>query len=198
MHPSTILAAWFFVAVTSQMLAGELLLATLLLLPLCGTVALRRWLQFVWRTRWLLVSLALILAWGTAGDAAWNLPLAPSREGLQDAGTHAGRLLLLLMAVVVLRQHLPLRDMLSGFYRLLAPLRRCGLDVDRALVRLLLVLDTLDHLPRPADWRALLTAPVSGQSQVFDLSDRCLSRRDHLCLALLLISLVALIALAMA
>jgi hypothetical protein len=126
------------------------------------------------------------------------LPLAPSREGLQDAGTHAGRLLLLLMAVVVLRQHLPLRDMLSGFYRLLAPLRRCGLDVDRALVRLLLVLDTLDHLPRPADWRALLTAPVSGQSQVFDLSDRCLSRRDHLCLALLLISLVALIALAMA
>lgn len=198
MHPSTILAAWFFVAVTSQMLAGELLLAALLLLPLCGTVALRRWLQFVWRTRWLLVSLALILAWGTAGDAAWNSPLAPSREGLQHAGTHAGRLLLLLMAVVVLRQHLPLRDMLSGFYRLLAPLRRCGLDVDRALVRLLLVLDTLDHLPRPADWRALLTAPVSGQSQVFDLSDRCLSRRDHLCLALLLISLVALIALAMA
>ncbi len=198
MHPSTLLAAWFFVAVTSQMLAGELLLAALLLLPLCGTVALRRWLQFVWRTRWLLVSLALILAWGTAGDAAWNLPLAPSREGLQDAGTHAGRLLLLLMAVVVLRQHLPPRDMLSGFYRLLAPLRRCGLDVDRALVRLLLVLDTLDHLPRPADWRALLTAPVSGQAQVFDLSDRCLSRRDHLCLALLLISLVALIALAMA
>jgi hypothetical protein len=198
MHPTTLLAAWLFFVLASQLLAGELLLAALLLLPLCGTVALRRWLQLVWRTRWLLVSLLLVLAWGTNGEAAWNFPLAPSREGLRDAGIHAGRLLLLLMSVVVLRQHLPLRDTLSGCYRLLAPLRHCGLDVDRALVRLLLVLDTLDHLPRPADWRALLDAPASGEPLVFELSDRGLARRDHLLMALLLISLLSLFALMMA
>jgi len=198
MHPSTLLAAWLLVVVASQLLAGELLLTALILLPLCGTAALRRWLQLVWRTRWLLLSLVLVLAWGTTGDAAWDVPLAPSRQGLRDAGMHAGRLLLLLMAVVVLRQHLPLRDMLSGFYRLLTPLRRCGLDVDRALVRLLLVLDTLDHLPRPADWRALLDAPASGELPVFELSDRDLSRRDQLLMALLLISLASLFAITMA
>ncbi|HRD90298.1 MAG TPA: CbiQ family ECF transporter T component [Accumulibacter sp.] len=198
MHPSTLLVAWLFVVVAIQLLAAEMLLAALLLLPLCGTVALRRWLQFVWRARWLLVSLTLILAWGTAGDAVWDFPLSPSRQGLRDAGKHAGRLVLLLMAVVVLRQQLSLPELLSGSYRLLAPLRRCGVDVDRALVRLLLVLDTLDRLPRPADWRALLAAPASGQPRVLELSDRSLSRRDHLLMALLLISLVALVALAAA
>ncbi|QKS28638.1 CbiQ family ECF transporter T component [Accumulibacter sp.] len=198
MHPSTLIAAWLFVVVAVQLLAAEMLLAALLLLPLCGTVALRRWLQLVWRARWLLGSLLLILAWGTAGDAVWDFPLAPSTQGLRDAGTHAGRLVLLLMAVVVLRQHLPLPELLSGFYRLLAPLRRCRVDVDRALVRLLLVLDMLDRLPRPADWRALLAAPASGQTQVLELSDRSLSRRDHLLMALLLISLPALVALAAA
>ncbi|HCV13703.1 MAG TPA: hypothetical protein DGC76_08415 [Candidatus Accumulibacter sp.] len=198
LHPSTLLAAWLLLAVAIQMLAGGPLLAAMLLLPLCGRAALRRWLQLVWRARWLLVSLLLILAWGTVGDAAWSLPLAPSKQGLLDAGTHAGRLLLLLMAVVVLRQRLPLPEMLSGIYRLLAPLRGCGLDVDRALVRLLLVLDTLDNLPRPADWRALLAAPASGPPQVLELSDRRLSRRDYLFMALLLISLVALFSLAAA
>jgi len=198
MHPSTLIAAWLFVVVAVQLLAAEQTHSALLLLPLCGTVALRRWLQLVWRARWLLGSLLLILAWGTAGDAVWDFPLAPSTQGLRDAGTHAGRLVLLLMAVVVLRQHLPLPELLSGFYRLLAPLRRCRVDVDRALVRLLLVLDMLDRLPRPADWRALLAAPASGQTQVLELSDRSLSRRDHLLMALLLISLPALVALAAA
>ncbi len=198
MHPSILLAAWFVGVAAIQLLAGKLLLAALIVLPVFGTVALRGWLQLVSRARWLLVSLLVVVAWGTAGDAAWNVPLAPSREGLRDAGTHAGRLLLLLMAVVVLRQRLPPREMLSGFYRLLTPLRRCGLDVDRALVRLLLTLDMQDRLPRPRDWRALLAVPASGEPQVFELSDRGLSPFDHLLLALLLISLLSLLALAAA
>jgi hypothetical protein len=76
--------------------------------------------------------------------------------------THGGRLLLVLMAVAVLRERMPLADLLTAMHRLLEPLRRCGVDTDRGLVRLLLVLNYIETMPRPRDWRLLLDAPAAA------------------------------------
>ena len=193
MHPSTRLVVWFLMLVLIQNLEGSLLAAALLVLPLCGGPALRRCWQLTWGARWLFLSLFVILAWGGAGEAAWNGPMAPSREGLFDASPHVGRLLLVLMAVAVLRERMSTADLLTGIYRLLEPMRRCGLDSDRGLVRLLLVLNYIETMPKPRDWRMLLDVPASSNSEVFQLVDQPLAVRDYLIIALALVGAVPLL-----
>ncbi len=192
MHPSTRLVVWFLMLVLIQNLEGSQLAAALLVLPLCGGPAMRRCWQLAWGARWLFLSLFVILAWGGAGDPAWNGAMAPSLEGLSDALTHIGRLLLVLMSVTVLRARMPMADLLSGAHRLLGPLRRCGLDADRGLVRLLLVLRYIETMPRARDWRLLLQLPEQSAGEVFELADRPLCRRDYLTITVAVVSILAL------
>lgn len=185
MHPATQLVVWLLLLLASQSLAGRQLLAALLILPFFGVAALRRGALLAWRTRWLFLSLFVILAWGGAGEPVWSGALAPSREGLRDALTHAGRLLLALMAVAALLEWMPVPDLLTATHRLLQPLRCCGLAPERGVVRLLLVMRYIEALPRPRDWRILLEAPVTRTDEVLELADRRFSWVD------LLIMLVA-------
>jgi len=179
-HPSTRLVVWFLVLVAIQGLDGYLLMAVLLISLFFGGRALRRCGQLIRGARWLLLSMFVILAWGSAGDPVWTGMMAPSHEGLVDASTHVGRLLLVLMAVAVLRERMPMADLLTATHRLLEPLRRCGLDTDRGLVRLLLVLHYLETMPRPRDWRQLLEPQASsGHRETFELTDRRLSSQDY-------------------
>jgi energy-coupling factor transporter transmembrane protein EcfT len=178
-HPTTRLIVWVFMLVALQCLDGALLAAVVLMLPLVGGPTLRRWGRLVWGARWFFLSLFVILAWGGAGEPVWSGPLAPTREGLADALTHLGRLLLVLMAVALLRERMALRDLLTATRRLLEPLRRLGVDPDHALVRLLLVLRHLETMPRPRDWRLLLDAPTSSTSEVFEIADCHFSWVDY-------------------
>lgn len=186
MHPASGLLIWLVALLLIQCLEGShLLLAGLLSLLLSGSKAQRRCARLAWGARWLFVSLFVIMAWGGAGEPAWSGLLAPSREGLADALTHVGRLLLVLMAVAILRERMSLPELLTGTRRFLEPLRRLGVDPDRGLVRLLLVLRHLETLPRPRDWRILLEVPTTGNTEeVFEIADRPFSRRDFLVLAL--------------
>ena len=186
MHPASGLLIWLVALVLIQCLeGGRLLLAGLLALLLSGSKAQRRCARLAWGARWLFVSLFVIMAWGGAGEPAWSGLLAPSREGLADALTHVGRLLLVLMAVAILRERMSLPELLTGTRRFLEPLRRLGVDPDRGLVRLLLVLRHLETLPRPRDWRILLDVPTTGNTdEVFEIADRPFSGGDFLVLAL--------------
>ncbi len=195
MHPSTRLVVWLLMLLLSQSMDDLLLMAAILLLPLFGRSVLSRCWQLAWGARWVFLSLFVILAWGGIGEAAWDGPMAPSREGLLDASTHVGRLLLVLMAVAVLREWMTTADLLTGIHRLLAPIRRCGLNPDRGLVRLLLVLNYIEAMPRPRDWRMLLDVPASRNSEVFELVDHPLSSRDYLIIALALVAAVPLLCL---
>ncbi len=195
MHPSTRLVVWLLMLLLSQSMDDLLLMAAILLLPLFGRSVLSRCWQLAWGARWVFLSLFVILAWGGIGEAAWDGPMAPSREGLLDASTHVGRLLLVLMAVAVLREWMSTADLLTGIHRLLAPIRRCGLNPDRGLVRLLLVLNYIEAMPRPRDWRMLLDVPASRNSEVFELVDHPLSSRDYLIIALALVAAVPLLCL---
>jgi energy-coupling factor transporter transmembrane protein EcfT len=176
--------------VFAHSLEGSLLAAALLASLCFGGRILRRCGQLVWAARWLFLSLFVILTWGGAGEPAWNGFMAPSLEGLADAATRVGRLLLVLMAVAVLRERMSLADLLSGAHCLLEPLRRCRLDPDRGLVRLLLVLRYIEAMPRPRDWRQLLDLRADRSIEVLELADRRFSSRDALIVILAVAGLV--------
>lgn len=191
-HPSTRLVVWLLVLVAIQGLDDRPLLAALLVLPLFGGGIMRRCGRLAWGARWLFLSLFVILAWGGAGDPVWDGAMAPSREGLLDALTHVVRLLLVLMAVAVLREWMSFPDLLTAAHRLLEPLRHCGVDPERGLVRLMLVMRCIETTPRPRDWRILLDLPASGSSEVFEIADRQFSSRDYLTLVLATFAFAAL------
>lgn len=165
LHPATRLSLWLALLIIVQCLNGFALafglpLAVALLWVTNAHIPARG-VRLIWRARWLLLSLFLVLAWGIAGDPLWAGVLAPTREGLTEALTHLGRLLLVLMIVAALLETLPLPDLLAATRSLMTPIRRLGLDADRGVVRLMLVLRYVESLPRPRDWRTLLDAPTA-------------------------------------
>ncbi|HRF04830.1 hypothetical protein [Accumulibacter sp.] len=189
-HPTTRLVVWLLLLPASQSLHGQQLLVTLLMLPFFGLGALQRAVRLAWRTRWLFLSLFVIVAWGGAGEPAWDGAFAPTREGLLAACTHGGRLLLALWSVAVLLEWMAVPELLVATHRLLQPLRGCGVDPDRSVVRLLLVMRHIETLPPPRDWQILLKAPANGGDEVFELAERRFSWFDPL-LMLLVAGLVA-------
>lgn len=186
-HPATRLMAWLLLLLAVQCLSGSALAGAFLLFPLFGTGALRRGGQLIWRTRWLLLSLLVIFPWGIAGQPLWDGAAAPTYEGVHEALTHLGRLLLVLLAVAAFLETMPLADLLAATHLLLKPLRGLGLDPERGVVRLMLVLRYVDTLPRPRDWRSLLDAPRLAESELLEVEHQALRWTDY---ALALVFLV--------
>lgn len=190
-HPTTRLILWLLLMLLIQLLDEWILAAAFLLVPLLGGAALQRAGRLIWRTRWLLVSLFVIFPWGVAGEPLWQGIAAPSREGLLAAATQLGRLLLMLITVAAFLERMPLPKLLIATHRMLQPLRRFGLDPDRGVVRLLLVLRYVETLPRPRDWRTLLDVPASSESEVLELEEHPLRWLDHLLLLAVGVALLA-------
>ena len=159
LHPATRLLIWLATLIAAQCLSGVPLLVALSASLLSGTVVIRRGGRLVWRARWLLCSLFVVFAWGTAGNALWASDWAPTDEGLRDALTHLGRLVLVLMVVAAFLEKMSLSDLLTGTHTALSPFAYLGFDPDRGVVRLMLALRYAETLPRPRDWKALLTMP---------------------------------------
>ena len=178
-HPTTRFGLWLSLMVVVQLLSGKLLLLAFFLMPLLGVQVLKRGSRLIWRARWLLLSLFLILAWGTAGDPVWNGAASPSREGLTAASTQLGRLLLVLVAVAAFLESMPLADLLTATHFMLRPLRRFGIDPDRGVVRLMLVLRYVETLPRPRDWRSLLNVPTSNACELVEVRHQPLHVQDY-------------------
>ena len=169
-HPTTRLIVWLLLLLAVQCLSGSALAAAFLLVPTLGARVLRRAIKLVWRARWLVVSLLIIFSWGVAGDPLWSGALSATREGLREALTHVGRLLLVLIAVAAFLEMMPLADLLAATHGALGPLRRLGVDPDRSVVRLMLVLRYAETLPRPRDWRTLLDVPPAGASELLEVN----------------------------
>ncbi|MFZ4536759.1 hypothetical protein [Propionivibrio sp.] len=178
-HPTTRLIVWLLLLVAVQCLSGTALAAAFLLLPLLGSCVLRRGWHLIWRARWLLVSVLVIFSWGVAGEPLWKGAAAPTHEGLLEGLTHLGRLVLVLIAVATFLEAMPLPELLAATHALLKPLRRFGLDPDRGVVRLMLVLRYVEQLPRPRDWRTLLDAPASSESELVEVNHQPLRGLDY-------------------
>lgn len=187
LHPATRLLLWLFFLMVVQGLDGSLLLMALLLPLLGGRRVLRRGGKLAWRARWLLLSLFVILAWSISGEPLWPSDHAPTQEGVQAAFTQLARLLLVLLAVAALLETMTLPELLSASHVLLWPLRRSGVDTDRGIVRLLLVLRYVETLPSPRDWRVLLDAPEALPDESIELSQAPFGMADLLVLSFLLL-----------
>jgi len=190
-HPTTRLILWLLFLVAVQGLSGIPLLVVIALMPLLGKAVLKRGYLLIRRARWLLVSLVIILAWGGAGEPLWNSDFSPTCEGLTEAVTHLGRLLLVLMAVAAFLETISMPELFSASHTLFKPLRYFGMDPDRGIVRLMLVLRYVEKLPRPRDWRSLLEVPVNTTNEEIEVSSQPLGLRDYV---LLLAGALALIA----
>ena len=169
-HPAIRLVLWVVVVLFVQALSGMALVWAFVALPMVGKRALKRGLRLVWRARWLLFSLFIVFAWGVAGAPVWSSVLAPTEEGIAEAVTHLGRLLLVLMAVATFLEYVSDEDLLAATHSVLRPFRRLGLDPDRGVVRLMLVLRAVESLPRPRDWRVLLEAPAHQSAERLEVS----------------------------
>ena len=184
-HPTTRLLVWLALLVGVQALSGVALAAAFVALPLAGRRGLRRGVLLAWRARWLLASLLVILSWGVAGEPLWPGALAPTIEGLREALTHFARLLLVLFIVAAFLEAVPLPELLAATHVLLGPLRHLGVDPERGVVRLMLVLRYVETLPRPRDWRALLEAPASEVCERVEVDCQALRWTDGVIGALL-------------
>lgn len=189
-HPTIRLALWVAIVVSVQALSGTALLLAFAALPMIGGRALRRGGRLVWRARWLLLSLLVVFSWGVAGTPLWGFGFAPTEEGVAEGLIHLGRLLLVLMAVATFLEYVSVADLLAATHVLLKPFRYFGLDADRGVVRLMLVLRAVETMPRPRDWRVLIKATDSSVEERLDVSTRRFGRTDC-AIALALLTAVA-------
>ena len=187
-HPTIRLGLWLALVFLVQALSGVVLALAISALPMLGGRALRRGGRLVWRARWLLLSLLLVFSWGVAGTPLWSLGFAPTEEGVLEGATHLGRLVLVLMAVATLLEYVSVEDLLSATHVLLKPFRLFGLDPDRGVVRLMLVLRAVESMPRPRDWRVLIAAAdASGGERLEVIVQRFRGADYAIALAMLLV-----------
>ena len=165
-HPVVRLYAWLIGVLVVQRLDIVGLLAVSLVLPFLGLGVLKRGGRLVFRTRWLLVSLFGVYGLSVAGEPLWPGWFSPSYEGLIEATRQAGKLILMMMGVALVLETMSLSDWMLAARRIFEPLRRLGMSGDRFVVRLMLVLRSIETLPAPQRWRELLAESETVASEV--------------------------------
>jgi hypothetical protein len=173
LHPATLLILWGAVILVLQNVpVAPLAWLALLVLPASLFLASRRTRILLRRTRWLLLSIAILFGFAIPGE---RLPgafgdLGMTFDGLHMAAEHVLRLVLLLASLALLHQHLGNGGFMAGLHWLLAPLSHWRATRERIIVRLMLVLDYVENDPT-AGWRSWLVADASGPERL-DLATR--------------------------
>lgn len=125
-HPATQILAWCLLVVLLQFLRPDVLLFVAGSILLCAIfVSGRKFAKLLRRTRWIMLSLLLIYAYSTAGQALIE-PLgsfSPVREGLLDGLSQLSRLLAALAGLAMLLDGLHRMQLIAGLYALFAPLK---------------------------------------------------------------------------
>jgi energy-coupling factor transport system permease protein len=150
-----------------------------------------RMLGLLRRTRWILVSLLVIYAFLTPGDAVWSLPFpSPTREGLQDGLMQLSRLLCVLAGLSILLTSLSQERLISGLYIFSYPLRYIGVSSERIAVRLALTLRYAERAMQETakDWRSSIEhalIPENEHEAIFELPVQMPSLIDVLILIII-------------
>lgn len=159
MHPAACLLSWLMLVVAAQALPWQFVLALGAVLAMGGKGVLGRWRTLVRRARWLFLSVFLILSYGAAGEALFDLAWMPTDAGVAEAGLHVLRLIVLLGTIAWLFERLDRPKLLAAMWALAQPFSRLGVQVAPAVVRLALVFELVDAAPARGSWRQLLTDP---------------------------------------
>jgi energy-coupling factor transport system permease protein len=142
-HPAAQILTWCLLVTAAQHLGfAPLLSATALVLLFALSLSARKLMQLIRRTRYLMLSLLLIYAYSTPGQAVFSLldTLSPSQEGLYDGMMQLARLLIALAGLAILLDKLHRQQWMAGLYSLFLPLHWLGLSRERFAVRLALTL----------------------------------------------------------
>ena len=183
LHPSCALVVWLAAVLAAQFVGYAGLAVLCCTVTLAAPVAVGLWLGYAWRARWLLLTLWLILAYNTSGEAFLDLAWAPTHEGMAEASLHAARLLVMLAWLAWLVFRLGREGMVSALWTLLGPFRALGLDTERLVVRLSLVLENLQRPQEKGAWRRVLAVDAgwnSAEPGVMSLEQLPWARRDTL------------------
>ncbi|WP_265948408.1 hypothetical protein [Dechloromonas sp. A34] len=158
MHPSTALIAWL-AAVLAMQFVGYVGLAIMALVVMFSPFSVTRsWCFNIYRARWLLFTLWLILSYNTPGEAVMGALWAPTYEGVADANLQAARLVLMLGFLAWLSVRLGRDGLVSALWGVLQPLQVLGVDTRRLVIRLSLVLANLQTPQEKGSWRRMMAA----------------------------------------
>lgn len=154
-HPASLLLSWLAFAVGLAALSlPALLVVSLSCLVLAVVAAPQRTVSLLRRSRWLLLSLAILFLFFSPGEYLPGLPgrLGLTHEGVRQCAEQLGRLLALLTSLALLHQRLGTDGLLTGFYWLLRPIPWR----DATVVRLMLVMEFVERKERIGwrDWLA--------------------------------------------
>lgn len=156
MHSGLLIVLWLIGVAALQVLDYE---ALLFAVGICAVAAFsyapRRSWRLLKRIRFILIAIAVLFGGFTPGEAVFTgwPRLSPSREGIELAIEHGGRVLAVVFCVAMLMEHLPPARLVGAIHALLRPFERFRFPADRVAVRILLVL-RLVEADIPYSWKA--------------------------------------------
>lgn len=148
LNPATLLAVWMLVLLLAMNLTLPYgVYAAVIAAIVASTCAPLHFHRLLKRSRWLLLSVALIFLVMTPGVALVSIAgvSAPSADGLRAAIDQIGRLVLALAMLALLLGQMDLNELVAGLRQLLIVLHLPGIDPDRAALRLSLTLHRLEQ-----------------------------------------------------
>ncbi len=166
-RPSAMLLAWSVVLLAMLHAAGmRVMLLSLVVVALSMLVARARCLGLLRRSRWLLLATFLAFGWMTPGMPVAGLPGATG-DGLYLAMEQTARLAISIAMTAMLLARFDFPHLISALRGVASPLRGLGLDIDRGVLRLALVLEEFDRPRRDGGdargWSLLDESTVTGE-----------------------------------
>ena len=198
LHPAASILLWVCLAVAVQSLPTTgLMLAGVPLLAVACVLSTAHLLKLLRRTRWIMLSLLLIYAYTTPGEAVWAslAQFSPTHEGVADGLLQLCRLAFALAALSIVLGLLSQQQLIGGLYTLAYPLCYFGLSRERVAVRLALTLHYAESamLDTATDWRGSienLLAHAEVKQHSIELHTTPFTLRDGLLLVMGCASLV--------
>jgi len=188
-HPVSLLLSWLAFALILQWLPPGLLVGlAALCLVLALTLAAERSRNLLMRSRWLLLSLAILFLLLTPGEFLPGIggDLRLTYEGLWHAGEQLSRLLAMLASLALLHEKVGTHGLLTGLYCLLGPFPWR----DTTVARLMLVIELVEQ-KQPIGWREWLMAEQSAATapESYHLPMPSFHWRDGLLIGSLLVAM---------
>lgn len=166
LNPATLLALWILAILLAMYLSSRYGVSVALVAGIvANTCARAQFHQLLRRSRWLLLSVAIIFLCMTPGVPLFSIAgiQLPSADGLHAAIDQIGRLILALAMLALLLGQLDQNELIAGLRQLLSMLHLPGFDPDRAALRLCLTLRRIaqgSQVAVPQRWQSRFNIPA--------------------------------------
>lgn len=135
----------FSILMNQLILTHVFAICTLLIIALVA-IKSQHFLRILRRMKWFFLVMLLIFIFNTPGQhiQGWDYFLSPTYEGLASGFLQVFRMLALVAALSLIMAFNTKQQLISGFYFMLLPLQRFGLEIERFAARLWLTLDYVE------------------------------------------------------